>query len=150
MLLGERLCHDLYRAMQQGNKVRVSTLRLLSVALKNCEIANGAALEEHEAVEVVIGATKQRRETIRLAREYGREDIAQQEENELAILETDLPERLDVEEVRRRIDMLVQELNIASPKDVGRLMKILMPTLQGQVDESIVSRLVRERLEWGK
>ena len=61
MLLGERLCHDLYRAMQQGNKVRVSTLRLLSVALKNCEIANGAALEEHAAVEVVIGATKQRR-----------------------------------------------------------------------------------------
>lgn len=46
--------------------------------------------------------------------------------------------------------MLMQELNIASTKDVGRLMKILMPTLQGRVDGSIVSRLVRERLGWGK
>jgi len=146
VFLGERLRQDLYRAMKRGDKVRVSTLRLLSAALKNCEIAKGAALEEHEAMEVVIGATKQRRETIRLAREYGREDIAQQEEHELAILETYLPEQLDVEEVRRHIDMLVQELNITSPKDVGRLMKILMPTLKGRVDGSIVSRLVRERL----
>ena len=147
MFLGERLRHDLYGAMKAGDKVRVSTLRLLSAALKNCEIAKGAALEEHEAMAVVIGATKQRRETIRLAREYGREDIAQQEENELAILETYLPAQLDVEEVRRRIDMLVQELNITSPKDIGRLMKILLPTLQGRVEGSTVSRLVRERLE---
>jgi uncharacterized protein YqeY len=146
VLLGERLRHDLYRAMKEGDKVRVSTLRLLSAALKNCEIAKGAVLDEHEAMEVVIGATKQRRETIRLAREYGREDIAQQEENELAILETYLPEQLDVEEIRQRIDMLMQELNIASPQDVGRLMKALMPTLRGRVDGSIVSRLVRERL----
>lgn len=100
MLLGERLRHDLYRAMKRGDEVRVSTLRLLSAAMKNCEIVKGAVLEEDEAMEVVIGATKQRRETIRLAREYGREDIAQQEENELAILETYLPEQLNVEGVR--------------------------------------------------
>jgi uncharacterized protein YqeY len=146
VLLGERLRYDLHRAMKGGDKLRVSTLRLLSAALKNREIAKGAALEGDEVMEVIIGAIKQRRETIRLAREHGREDIAQQEEKELTILETYLPEQLDIEEVRERIDLLVQELKVTSPKDMGRIMKILMPTLKGQVDGSLVSRLVKERL----
>ena len=149
MSLGERVRRDLYHAMKGGDKLRVSTLRLLSAALKNCEIAKGAALEEAEALEVVAVATKQRRETIKFAREHGREDIAQQEEHELAILETYLPEQLSSEEVCQRIETVVQELGAISPQAIGLVMKVLMPTLKGQVDGSMVNRLVRERLARG-
>jgi uncharacterized protein YqeY len=147
--LGERVRRDLYHAMKGGDKLRVSTLRLLSAALKNREIAKGAALEEAEALEVVAVATKQRRETIKFAREHGREDIAQQEEHELAILETYLPEQLSSEEVCQRIETVVQELGAISPQAIGLVMKVLMPTLKGQVDGSMVNRLVRERLARG-
>jgi hypothetical protein len=133
--------------MKEKDMLRVSTLRLLSAALKNREIAKGAALEEGEALEVVLAGTKQRRETIKFAREHGREDIAQQEERELAILETYLPKQLSIEEIRQHIDEIVFELGVVSPKDVGRVMKVLMPTLKGHADGGAVNRLVRERLE---
>jgi hypothetical protein len=135
--------------MKEKDMLRVSTLRLLSAALKNREIAKGAALEEDEALEVVLAGTKQRRETIKFAREHGREDIAQQEEHELAILETYLPKQLSLEEIRQHIDKIVFELGVVSPKDVGRVMKALMSTLKGRVDGGVVNRLVRERLEKG-
>jgi uncharacterized protein YqeY len=144
--LDEQMSHDLHQAMKGGDKLRVSTLRLLKAALKNREIAKGEKLDEDEVIEVVIAATKQRRETIKLAREHGREDIAAQEEHELAVLETYLPTQLNLDEVRQRIDAVVQELKATSPQDVGRVMKILMPTLKGRVDGSLVNRLVRERL----
>jgi uncharacterized protein YqeY len=144
--LGELMSHDLHQAMKGGDKVRVSTLRLLKAAVKNREIAKGATLEDEEVIEVIIAATKQRRETIRFAREHGREDIAEQEEHELAILETYLPKPLDLDEVRQHIDVVVRELGATSSQDVGRVMKILMPTLKGRVDGSLVNRLVRERL----
>jgi hypothetical protein len=144
--LDEQMSHDLHQAMKGGDKLRVSTLRLLKAALKNREIAKGEKLDEDEVIEVVIAATKQRRETIKLAREHGREDIAAQEEHELAVLETYLPTQLNLDEVRQHIDAVVQELRATSPQDVGRVMKILMPTLKGRVDGSLVNRLVRERL----
>ena len=144
--LGELMSRDLHQAMKGGDKLRVSTLRLLKAALKNREIAKGARLEDEEVIEVVIAATKQRRETIQFARAHGREDIAEQEEHELAILETYLPKQLDLDEVHQHIDAVVRALGATSPQDVGRVMKILMPTLKGRVDGSLVNRLVRERL----
>jgi hypothetical protein len=132
--------------MKQGDKVRVSTLRLLRAALKNREIAKGSALEDAEVLEVVMQAAKQRREAITLAREHGREDIAQHEANELAILEEYLPASLSIEELKQRIEVVVQDLGATSLKDVGRVMKVLMPTLKGRADGHTINRLVRERL----
>lgn len=146
MSLSEHIQQDLQHAMKTGDKLRVSTLRLLRAALHNREIAKGGALEELEVLEVIKLATKQRRETITLARSHGREDIAQQEEHELAILETYLPQLLGPEEIRQRIEVVVQELGATSSKDLGRVMKVLMPTLQGRADGKIVNRLVNERL----
>ena len=146
MSLSEHIQRDLQHAMKTGDKLRVSTLRLLRAALHNREIAKRGVLEEPEVLEVIRLATKQRRETITLAREHGREDVAQQEEHELAILETYLPQPLSPEEIRQRIEGVVQELGATSSKDVGRVMKVLMPTLQGRADGSTVNRLVSERL----
>jgi uncharacterized protein YqeY len=146
MSLSARVQHDLQQAMKAGDKLRVSTLRLLRAAIKNREIAKRGALDETEVLEVVTLATKQRRETIQLAREHGREDIAQQEEHELAILLSYLPEPLSLADLQQRIDAAVQEVGATSPKDLGRVMKAVMSDIKGRVDGNTVNRLVRERL----
>jgi uncharacterized protein YqeY len=73
--------------------------------------------------------------------------MAQQEQGELAILEAYLPTPLRPEEIRQRIEAVVQELGATSPKDLGRVMQVLMPAVKGRADGQMVNRLVRERLE---
>jgi len=146
MSLCEQFQTDLKQAMKSGNKVRLATLRLLIAAIKNRQIDKGGALDDAEALDVVRLATKQRREAIAFARQYAREDIAQQEERELAILETYLPEQLNTDDLVQRIDAVIQELGATSDKDLGRVMRVLMPALKGRADGNTVNRLVRERL----
>jgi len=146
MSLCEQFRTDLTQAMKSGDKVRLSTLRLLMAAIKNRQIDKGGALDDVEALEVVRLATKQRCEAIALARQYGREDIAQQEEQELAILEAYLPEQLSTDDLIQRIDTVIQELGATSDKDLGRVMRVLMPAVKGRADGTTVNRLVRERL----
>ena len=146
MSLCEQFRTDLTQAMKSGDKVRLATLRLLTAAIKNRQIDKGGALDDAEALEVVRLATKQRREAIALARQYGREDIVQQEEQELAILEAYLPEQLSTDDLIQRIDAIIQELGATSDKDLGRVMRVLMPAVKGRADGTTVNRLVRERL----
>ena len=146
MSLCEQFQIDLKQAMKSGDKVRLATLRLLMAAIKNRQIDKGGALDDAEALDVVRLATKQRREAIAFARQYAREDIAQQEERELAILETYLPEQLNTDDLVQRIDAVIQELRATSDKDLGRVMRALMPAVKGRADGNTVNRLVRERL----
>jgi len=146
MSLCEQFRTDLTQAMKSGDKVRLATLRLLMAAIKNRQIDKGGVLEDAEALEVVRLATKQRHEAIALARQYGREDIAQQEEQELAILEAYLPEQLSTDDLIQRIDAVIQELGATSDKDLGRVMRVVMPAVQGRADGATVNRLVRARL----
>jgi len=146
MSLCEQFQIDLKQAMKSGDKVRLSTLRLLMAAIKNRQIDKGGVLDDAEALDVVRLATKQRREAITLARQYAREDIVQQEERELAILETYLPEQLNTEDLIQRIAAVIQELGATSDKDLGRVMRVLMPEVKGRADGNTVNRLVRERL----
>src|SRR5262249_4871352 len=146
MSLCEQFRTDLTQAMKSGDKVRLATLRLLTAAIKNRQIDKGGTLDDAEALEVVRLATKQRREAIALARQYGREDIAQQEEQELAILEAYLPEQLSTDDLIQRIDAIIQELGATSDKDLGRVMRALMPAVKGRADGTTVNRLVRGRL----
>jgi hypothetical protein len=146
MLLYEQFQTDLMQAMKRGDKVRLATLRLLTAAIKNRQIDKGGTLDDAEALDVVRLAAKQRREAIALARQYGREDIAQQEEQELAILEAYLPAQLSTDDLIQHIDAVIQELGATSDKDLGRVMRVLMPAVKGRADGTTVNRLVRERL----
>ena len=146
MSLCEQFRADLTQAMKSSDKVRLATLRLLTAAIKNRQIDKGGVLDDAEALDVVRLATKQRREAIALARQYGREDIARQEEQELAILEAYLPVQLSADDLIQRIDAVIQELGATSEKDLGRVMRVLMPEVKGRTDGTTVNRLVRERL----
>jgi uncharacterized protein len=142
----EQLQIDLKNALKRGDKLRVSTIRLLNADLQNREIAKGKTLDDTDVVDAVVLATKKRREAIQLARQYGREDVASQEEQELAILEGYLPTQMSPEAILQHIDSVMRQLDSVSPKDFGRIMQALMPVLKGQADGNLVSRLVRERL----
>jgi len=146
MSLCEQFQADLRQAMKSGDKIRLSTLRLLTAAVKNRQIDKGAALDDAEALDIVRLATKQRHEAIAFARQYGREDVAQQEERELAILMSYMPEQLSTEDLSQRIDTIIRELGATSEKDLGRIMRVLMPSVKGRTDGNTVHRLVRERL----
>lgn len=146
MSIREQLQADLKSALKNGEKLRVSTIRLLNADLQNRAIAKGTQLDDTDVVDAVVLATKKRREAIMLARQYGREEIAHQEEQELAILEAYLPTQLSPEAIAQHIDAVIQHMAVVSLKDFGRIMQALMPELKGQADGNIVSRLVRERL----
>jgi uncharacterized protein YqeY len=147
MSIRDQLQVDLKEALKRGDKLRVSTLRLLNADLKNREIAKGKAVDETDVLDAVVLATKKRREAIAFARQYGREDMARQEEQELAILESYLPAQMSAEEIQQHIDAVVQKLGAVSSKDFGRIMQVLMPELKGRAEGNTVSRLVRHRLD---
>lgn len=146
MPIREQLQIDLKDALKRGDKLRVSTIRLLNADLQNREIAKGKTLDDTDVMDAVQLATKKRREAIMFARQYGREEMAHQEEQELAILEAYLPTQLSPEAIVERIDTVIHQLGVVSAKDFGRIMQALMPTVKGQADGNLVSRLVRERL----
>lgn len=146
MSLCEQFQADLRQAMKSGDKIRLSTLRLLTAAVKNRQIDKGAALDDAEALDIVRQAARQRHEAIAFARQYGREEMAQQEERELAILVSYLPEQLSTEDLMQHIETVIRELGATSEKDLGRVMRVLMPTVKGRADGNTVNGLVRERL----
>jgi len=112
---------------------------------KQCEKA-GVLSEIRKREYYEKPSVKRKRKAIALARQYDRADIAQQEEQELAILEAYLPEQLSTDDLIQRIDAVIQELGATSDKDLGRVMRVVMPAVQGRAEGTTVNRLVRARL----
>jgi uncharacterized protein YqeY len=148
-VLQERVDAALVVAMKGREAVRVSTLRMVRSALQNREIEQRAPLAEDDVLQVLATQAKQRRESIEQFRAGGREDLASREEAELAILQEFLPREMNTEELRDVVETAVAEVGAGGPKDLGRVMGVLMPQLRGRADGGVVSRLVREVLAGG-
>lgn len=144
--LQERVATALVAAMKAREAVRVSTLRMVRAALQNREIDKRTPLADDDVLQVLATQAKQRRESIEQYRAGGREDLAAKEAAELVILQEFLPEELGVEELRDVVEAAVAEVGAEGPKDMGRVMGVLMPRLRGRADGGAVNRLVREAL----
>jgi uncharacterized protein YqeY len=138
----------LREALKTGQPERVSVVRLLLAAIKNRQIDKGKSrpLTEAELLEVVITAAKQRREAIALYQQGGRQDLVDKETRELQILAEFLPAQVTAEEVEAKITEGLQATGASSLKDMGKLMKWLMPQLAGRVDGAQLSERVKARL----
>jgi len=138
----------LRKALKAGQAERVSVIRLLLAAIKNRQIDKGKSrpLSEAELLEVVVTASKQRREAIELYKQGGRQELADKETRELAILAEFLPAPVTAEEVDAKITEAVRATGATGPKDMGKLMKWLMPQLAGRVDGAQLSERVKARL----
>ncbi len=146
MSLRERIQKDMQDALRQGDKERLSVLRMLRAAVRNAEIDRQHDLDDDEVVAVLTKAAKQRRESVEAYRQGGREDLAVAEEAELQIIEAYLPQQLSEKEVREIAARTIAELGAQGPQDMGWVMKHLMGQLRGQADGRLVNAIVREIL----
>ncbi len=137
-------------AMKSGDRQRTAAIRLIQSALKNrdIELRTGAAPVDDDVVvtEVLQKMIKQRRESIDMYRKGGREELADAEAAEVAVIEGFLPAQMSEEEAGAAIDAIVAETGAAGPKDMGRVMAALKERHAGQLDMSKASGMVKARL----
>lgn len=133
-------------AMRARDKERLGILRMASSALKQIEIDERTELGDDRVLAVLDKLVKQRKESIQQYREGGRDDLADQEEAEVAILQEFLPQPLSDDEIATLIDEAIVETAAASMQDMGKVMGVLKPRMQGRADMSAVSAKVKERL----
>ena len=152
MSLKSRIHDDVTAALKSGDRARLGTLRMVKAQLQTREVELRAKhgrdydLDDDEALAIVARAAKQRRESIASFRDGGRDDLAAGEEAELAIIEEYLPAALDDEELRSIVREAIAESGATSPKEMGAVMKVVMPKVRGRADGKAVNQVVRELL----
>lgn len=146
MSLKDRLSEETTAALRAGEKIRLSTLRLLSAAVKNREVELRHPLDDDEFVEVATREAKRRREAIEAYENAGREDRAGTEREELGVLEEYLPAGLTDQEVDALIDQAIARTGAAGPGDMGKVMSSVMAEAKGRADGRAVQARVRNRL----
>ena len=146
MQLRERLNAAMKDAMKSRDALRLSAIRMLLSSVKNREIELRRELSETEITETIVTLCKQRRESIRLFKEAGRQDLVDKEEAELALLMDFLPQQLTREEIESLVDKVIAETAATSGKDMGKVMKALQPLVSGRADGKLVSEVVKEKL----
>jgi uncharacterized protein YqeY len=146
MVLREKIDADVKDALKSGAKDRLSTLRMLNAALKNKQIDKRRQLTEEEVVETVRSLIKQRRDSIEQFAKGGRQDLVDKETAEIKVLETYLPQQLSREELEAMVRDVVASTAALGAKDMGKVMKALIPLIGGRADGKLVSELVKNAL----
>jgi uncharacterized protein YqeY len=143
----ERITQDMTAAMRAREQQRLGALRMAKAALMNREIEKGRALEPAEEQQVMVSLIKQRRDSIEQFRQGGRQDLVDKESAEIATLEIYLPPPVDPAEIEQAVTEAIAESGASSVKDLGKVMKAVMPKLAGRaVDGKTVNELVRRKL----
>jgi uncharacterized protein YqeY len=149
MSLKDRLTEDLKQAMRQGDERRKSTIRLVRAAITNAKIERGKDLSEDEVLAVIAKQAKQRRESVAEFAKAGRQDLVDQEEEELQILLSYLPAQMSRHEIEVAARQVIAEVGATSMAQMGEVMRRLMSQLKGKADGSLVNQVVREILTGG-
>ena len=146
MALKDQLDADLKVAMKEKDPLRLSVVRMLKSAIKYREIELMKPLDDAGAQGVISSEIKRRRDSVDQYRQGGREDLASKEESEIAILQSYLPAQLSPEELSKLVDAAIQRVGAHGPKDMGKVMKELLPEVQGKAEGKVVSELVKQKL----
>lgn len=147
MPLVDEVSAAITEAMRQKDAARLSALRMLKAAFMNKSVEKGHDLDDAEARQVVGALVKQRKDSIEQFEKAGRQDLVAKEVAEAAILESYLPPAADPAVVERAVSEAIAETGATSAKDMGKVMKAVMPKLAGQtVDGKVVNELVRKKL----
>jgi uncharacterized protein len=147
MSLMKKIADDIAGAMRAKDQGRLAPLRMAKAALMNKEVEKGRTLDEGEAQQVIAALIKQRRDSVEQFTKGGRTDLAEKETAEIATLEAYLPPPVDPAEIEAAVDAAIAETSASSAKDLGRVMKAVMPKLAGRsIDGKTVNELVRRKL----
>lgn len=146
MGLREIIDTDIIQALKSGAKDKLSTLRMLSAALKNKQIDKRRTLTEEEVAETVRSLIKQRKDSIEQFGKGGRQDLVDKESAEVAVLEVYLPQQMSRDELEVMIRDAVTQTGAQGAKDMGKVMKALIPLVAGRADGKLLSELVKHAL----
>jgi uncharacterized protein YqeY len=147
MSLRQRVSDDMKAAMRGGDKRRLGVIRLILAAIKQREVDDRIAeLSDEQVLAVLDKMVKQRRESVVQYEKAGRDDLAEQENFEIGVLQDYLPAALGDAEIDQLIDAALAETGAGSIKDMGKVMGVLKPQLQGRADMGAVSAKVKARL----
>ena len=144
--LKQNLTNDMKASMKGGDKKRLGVIRLVLAAIKQIEVDERIELDDNRVLAVLDKMVKQRRESISQYKDAGREDLWQQEEYEVSILQDYLPEALSDDEIEELITKAIADTGAASIKDMGKVMGIIKPQMQGRADMGAVSGKIKAQL----
>lgn len=148
MGLKEQIPEDIMSALRNKATLELSVLRMLQSALKNKEIdKNKEELTDEDVIGVVGAEIKKRRDAAQEFEKVNRQDAAEQEMAEIEILMKYMPEQMSEDEIRAAVKNAIEQVEAQSMKEIGQVMKVLMPELKGKADGSVVNRMVREELD---
>lgn len=147
MSVFEKIENDLKESLKSGDKNRVSILRMVKSDVKNKEIEKGGPPTDEDIQAILRSFSKKARESIDQFTKAGRNELAEKEKAELAVIQEYLPKQLSEEDIRKTVRDVIDETGAAGVKDMGRVMKAVMAKLKGQADGRLVNNLVKEALE---
>lgn len=141
-----RLQNDMKAAMKAKEKARLTTIRSALAAIKQKEVDGQTTLDDDQIIAVVDKMVKQRKESLSQYQEAGRDDLADVETAEIAVLQEYLPAALSDAEISSMIDAAIAESGAESMRDMGKVMGLLKPKMQGRADMSAVSATIKAKL----
>ena len=146
MTLKERITEDMKAAMRAHEKERLGTIRMLQAAIKQREVDERITLDDAAVISIVDKLIKQRKDSVAAYSQGGRQDLADKEQAEIAVLEPYLPARLSGEEIAAQVQALVQESGASGMRDMGKVMGLAKERLAGKADMGAVSAAVKKAL----
>jgi len=148
MPLKKQIEEDLKEAMKRGDAARKRALRTLMTAISRAERSGNTLreLSDDEIIAIIAKEAKQREESIEAYARGGREDLVAEEQAELEVLRAYLPRQMTREEIEARAKEVIAETGAKSPKDMGKVMKVLMAEMRGRADGRVVNQIVRDLL----
>lgn len=146
MPLKSRITEEIKSSLKNGDKGRVSALRLLLSAIKQKEIDSRSELSDQDIIQIITKLAKQRKESINQYSKANRTDLVQKEELDLEVLSSYLPSQLDDEELKTVVEQTLQEMASTNKSELGKVMGVLTKKLKGKADMGKVSKLVKEKL----
>ena len=146
MSIKAQIDKDMVAAAKAKDKIRLGSLRLMKTAIHNREIDAHRELDDTELFQVFSSLIKQRQDSIEQFKKGNRQDLVEKEEAELKVIKGFMPEQMSGEEIEAEISKAISETGAAGIKDMGKVMKALMPKIAGKADGKLVSELVKKRL----
>lgn len=144
--LRQRIESDMKAAMRAKDKERLGTIRLILAAIKQKEIDERITLTDTDILAVLDKMVKQRRDSISQFQQAGRQELADKETAEVTVIQEYMPEAMGESEVDAIIAEAITTVGASSPQDIGKIMGLIKPKLQGRADMGLVSRKVKEKL----
>ena len=144
--LKDRIQDDMKNAMRAKEKARLATVRLILAAIKQKEVDERIELDDDQVLAVLEKMVKQRRDSIKQYEDAGRQELADVEQAEIVILQEYLPEQMDAAELEAVVAEVIASVGAAGPQDMGKVMGVLKPRIQGRADMGQASQIVKAKL----